>query len=285
MTSFSWSSSPLLSLVALGVIAGSVGAAFDEMPAACAGVQSSGFVADVNDTNSYYWCHKATGKGVKVTCTPEGYEWNKEQQTCVPAAYNEATKTCLTILPEVGNGTWTCPTNATQPVGSLCTFMCDEGYRLMSGNMELGYRNLQNLGVSAEVMCNLRTGKNSDWSLDVTQFTCFSECDPNPCGFGSCALVSGKANCTCDPGWKRQEENMQESPCLTTVNNCPDINCGSNGFCINGHPNASCVCNNGFEGELCQTESGRKRRSANLYQTPQLTFAVMDNLIECSNVA
>ena len=63
-------------------------------------------------------------------------------------------------------------------------------------------------GPSLPVQCNRRRGGNSAWSRDFSSVACISQCDPNPCGFGTCALVEEKPKCTCADGW---ESNSQDT--------------------------------------------------------------------------
>ena len=56
--------------------------------------QQTGFYEDPETATSYYYCNFDTKYGVQVQCDPDTYEWNKEQQACVPPQYNQVW-TCL----------------------------------------------------------------------------------------------------------------------------------------------------------------------------------------------
>jgi len=220
---------------------------YEERPEPCANVETSGFVADPDDPGSYYYCH-STGVGVKVTCTPDGYLWNREQQMCMPPIYNQATLTCAVQLGEIANGTWSCPHNESLPLGSRCTLTCSPGNRVMNGAATSPLQ--QYLGATIDVRCNRVTNSPARWSHDVTELACVTVCTPNRCGFGDCSLVDQEAVCTCYDGFELDADGT--GLCLTESNGCLTTNCGPNGYCIG---RGTCVCDAGFEGEFCNNQT------------------------------
>jgi len=205
--------SSLLSVVVL-LCALSCGASviFDNPVEQCKGAQTNGFVADENDKTVYYYC-LTSGSGVKITCTPSGYQWNKELQVCVPEAYNKATEFC-SALPTVQHGEWDCKDPLS--IAKKCTLTCSEGYELKDLAKPLGQ---QNLGNSKSWTCKRMSGSSAGWGKDLTQLKCASVCDPNPCGYGTCAVTGGKAVCTCADGWTTQTGTSGD-PCLKAINFC-----------------------------------------------------------------
>lgn len=78
--------------------------------------------------------------------------------------------------------------------------------------------------------------------LDCNPFTygqdCSFQCSCVQNQTSSCDKRSG--NCTCLPGWT-------SSNCSVDVNECNNVYCGFNGYCVNTPGSYTCMCYSGYE--------------------------------------
>jgi len=232
------------------------------MPMRCRQVEMTGYFSDNTDPTSYYYCDRS-GTGTKLTC-PDKYEWNQYELSCVKASFNKVTNFCQTLLQDVTGGVWdsVCSQYNPKPAGTICTLTCNAGFRVVNKALPLLEQEKASDN-TAKVECRRRAGAPSKWTLDAAQLKCVSGCDPNPCGFGTCSINNGIVTCTCKQGWT-QDVVEAGQPCLKEVNNCNGFDCGANGYCINGSPNAKCECLNDYTGNKCETAPAPKDPCANI---------------------
>jgi hypothetical protein len=82
--------------------------------------------------------------------------------------------------------------------------------------------------------------------------TCIDDCQPNPCGVGSCAMAGGSYACTCPSGYQIGT-NASGKPTCVDVNECTanTDNCSPFATCSNTTGSFTCACdtNNGWVGD------------------------------------